>query len=155
MGHQPHPGVLPCPLGSNTGITYSTALSHISSFINASRKDLNIEKVFLICPKEVFFFFSWEKAKMSASNLGWLSPKQNISVLSAGTKRSVSNHFWQHIKLHFYLSLKLAWPLGHSLSLESSMLFSIWKPGKIGEWVNHWDMNLAQVRKRETRIFRI
>lgn len=62
----------------------------------------------------LFLFFSSKNVKMSASNLGWFSLKQNISVLSAGTRRSVSDHFWQHIKLHFYLSLKLAYPFPFS-----------------------------------------
>lgn len=110
-------------------------------FYKCFRAGLEYRLVFTLPPKRCVglffgFFFSCEKVKMSASNLGWLSPKQNISVLSAGTKRSVSNHFWQHIKLRFYLSLKLACPLGLTLSLESNMLFSIWKPGKkVSGWI--------------------
>lgn len=83
--------------------------------------------------KCVFQIFSpWEKVKMSASNLRWLSPKQNVSVLSAGTKGSVSNHFWQHIKLHFYPSLKLARPLSFPFS-GNNLLFSLCEPGERAE----------------------
>lgn len=101
--------------------------------------------------------FSWEKVKMSTSNLRYLSSRQNISILSAGTERSVSNHLWQHIKLHFYLRSEMVSPLGHSLSLEMKVLFSTWKPStcKTGEWVNHRGMNLTQGGERGIWIFRI
>lgn len=101
--------------------------------------------------------FSWEKVKMSTSNLRCLSSRQTISILSAGTERSVSNHLWQHIKLHFYLRSEMVSPLGHSLSLEMKVLFSTWKPStcKTGEWLNHWGMNLTRFRERGIWIFRI
>ena len=59
---------------------------------------------------------------MSTSNQKWLTPKQNISIWSVGTKCFVSNHFWQQVKPHFCLSLELVSPLAHSISLESKML---------------------------------
>lgn len=136
-----HRGALPCPLGHDMDITCSTALSQISSFRNASRHGLNIDFFSSFAPKKkcwVFLgFFNGKRLEYQLPT--WDGSAQSSTVLSAGTKRSVSNHVWQHIKLHSYLSFRLASPLVHSHSLESNMLFSIWKAGKIGERENHWD----------------
>lgn len=55
------PGALPCPLGSDSGITYTIVSSHIDTSINASVQDSNIDISFslssssLLCPKKCVF----------------------------------------------------------------------------------------------------